>query len=757
MRSSLLLAALPLAFCLAAGTARLSAATPPPDEVSFRYRIGKVDVDPRLNPNGENLSKLERILGGPQASSIQRIDLRASSSPDGPFYLNERYARERAESLIKSLSERFPSIPASVWRVEEVPEDWDGVADYLRRSTEAYKNEAAQIVRSNAPNRKELLQDLYAGEAWDDLYKYAFPWLRAVKLRIIYSEAGTPEPVTPPSAGRIVSLSASPLFFERSSAVFQPGFSGNAGQIAFIQQRIADGADSLALVSYASPEGTIAVNQSLSERRAAAVRDYLSRQTGIPAGNISVRTVGEDWDGFYKAVYNTFQGTNRDEVLRILGNTAMGPDAKENAIKRLDGGRTWQSLIQNQMADLRRVEVQCLKAAPKPEKTVVEQPVEPVVPVVEAVEEVQEEEVQEEVVEEVAEEVTEEAVEEVAEEEVVAEVIEEAAEEEVEEVAEEEVVAEVIEEAAEEEVEEVVEEEAVEEVVEEVAEEAAEEVAEEEIVEEAAEEAQEEVEEVAEEAAEEVAEEEIVEEAAEEAQEEVEEVVEEEVVEEAVEEAQEEVAEEVQEEAVEVAEIEQEEAMEEAPVVVPPAAPTYSTVTRYKPLAGVTTNLVYDALTAFNVGLELPFGRHWSVTADAFYNNMPRSENRLTKLLMGDVGVNYYLNSEGPAMKGWFALADIGGGVYNLVTKKRGFDGKIYAVTFGAGYAFQLGPEFSPWRLKLGVGFGPVSTPYNYSERNAAGNLVDKGSDSFTWGLPVNLQAKVVYLFQHKVTERVSR
>ncbi len=743
MRSSLFLAALPLAFCLAAGTARLSAATPPPDEVSFRYRIGKVDVDPRLNPNGENLSKLERILGGPQASSIQRIDLRASSSPDGPFYLNERYARERAESLIKSLSEQFPSIPASVWRVEEVPEDWDGVADYLRRSTEAYKNEAAQIVRSNAPNRKELLQDLYAGEAWDDLYKYAFPWLRAVKLRIVYSEAGTPEPVTPPSAGRIVSLSASPLFFERSSAVFNPGFSGNAGQIAFIRQRIADGADSLAIVSYASPEGTIAVNQSLSERRAAAVRDYFSRQTGIPAGNISVRTVGEDWDGFYKAVYNTFQGTNRDEVLRILGNTAMGPDAKENAIKRLDGGRTWQSLIQNQMADLRRIEVQCLKAAPKPEKTVVEQPVEPVVPVEEAVEEVQEE-VQEEVVAEVAEEVAEEvAAEEVEEEEVVEEV---AAEEAVEEVVEavvaeevqEEVQEEVVAEAAEEAVEEVAEEEAVEEVIEEVTEEAAEEVAEEEIVEEAAEEVQEEV----------------VEEAVEEAQEEVVE----EAVEEAQEEAQEEVAEEVQEEAVEVAEIEQEEAIEEAaPVVVPPAAPTYSTVTRYKPLAGVTTNLVYDALTAFNVGLELPFGRHWSVTADAFYNNMPRSENRLTKLLMGDVGVNYYLNSEGPAMKGWFALADIGGGVYNLVTKRRGFDGKIYAVTFGAGYAFQLGPEFSPWRLKLGVGFGPVSTPYNYSERNAAGNLVDKGSDSFTWGLPVNLQAKVVYLFQHKVTERVSR
>ncbi|MBO4656677.1 MAG: hypothetical protein J5639_02780 [Bacteroidales bacterium] len=158
------------------------------DEVSFRYRISSVDMDTKLNPNGENLAKLDDLLSKEKISSVQRIELRASSSPEGPYFLNERYAHERAEHLMQLLSQRYPSLPASVWQVEEVAEDWNGVADYLRRSTEAYKNEALQIVRGNSPNRKELLQDLYAGEAWDDLYKYAFPWLRSVKLHIVYGE-----------------------------------------------------------------------------------------------------------------------------------------------------------------------------------------------------------------------------------------------------------------------------------------------------------------------------------------------------------------------------------------------------------------------------------------------------------------------------------------------------------------------------------------------------------------------------------------
>ena len=596
MRSSLLLSALSLALCLSAGAARLSAATPP-DEVSFRYRIGKVEVDPKLNPNGENLTKLENILSGENASSIQRIDLRASSSPDGPYSVNARYAHERAEALKKYVSERVPSLPESVWNVEEVPEDWDGIAAYLRHSTEDYKDEAMQIVRSGSANRKQLLQDLYTGEAWDDLYKYAFPWLRAVKLRIVYAEPGAPEqgaPTPQVAGGKIVSDGAFPLYYGRSSSVFNPDFSGNSGQIAAIRREIAAGADSLALVAYASPEGTEAVNNSISNRRSVAVRDYLSRQTGIPAGRISFRVVGEDWDGFYKSVVNSYQGSDREEVLRILTDASLSPLAKENALKRLDGGRTWQSLIKDQMPDLRRVEVTCLKAVQKP----VEQPVE------EVEEEVVEEEVEEEVIEE--------------------------------------------------------------------------------------------------------------------------EVIEEEVHEEVVE-----------------------------PEVVTPK----EKLEVNRPLFAVSTNLLYDAATAFNLGLEIPLGRQFSLYADGVYNNMPFPlvDNSLVQLMIGDLGVNYYFNTQGPAFKGWYATAGVGGGKYNLVGKKAGYDGVIMYLAVGGGYSFQLGKGNSPWRLKLAAGFGPMHTPYKYSERNAAGDLVHRGDYTFTWGLPTSLQADLVYVFQRRGTAKSSR
>ena len=690
MRSRLLLAALPLALCLAAGTVNLNAATNPDDEVSFRYRIGSVNVDPKLNPNQDNLSKLDNILSGNRA--IRAIELRASSSPDGPYYINERYAHERAEKMIQFLSDRYPSLDASVWQVTEVPEDWDGVADYLRRSSEDYKNEAMQIVRANSPNRKELLQDLYAGEAWDDLYKYAFPWLRAVKLRIVYEEGSAVQapPVIVRTDEKIVAEGSIPIYFERSSSNLRQDFSGNAGQIARIRQQVADGADSLSLVTYASPEGSEAVNMSISKRRSAAVRDYLSRQTGIPAANISVHEIGEDWEGFAKSVNATYVGVDRENVLNILRNRTLGASAKEEALKKLDGGRTWQSLIQGQMTELRRVEVQCLKAAPKQEPVaIVEEPVK---------EEVQEV-IQEEVPEEVEEEVQEAVVEEV--EEVIPK-------EEQEEVTVVPVIPEVTE------IEVVVPEEKLE-----------------------------------------VEQEDIQIEATDIKVEHME----------VPENQPEEVEVEPEEVEIEPAEVEIEPAEPEEAIIEPeePVTPTEAEVLpvtpaiELKPIIAISTNLLYDAFTAFNLGIEIPVAKHWSVMADAVYNNISFSGGRKIDLLLGDVGVNYYFGEDCPALSGWFASAGVGGGRYDIVGKEKGRQGTIIYMTAGGGYSFQLGSKLSPWRLKLAGGIGPLHTSFKYSERNINGEMIYKNDRNFTWQLPTNLQVSIIYLFQTPGKKQESR
>ena len=619
MRSRLSIAFLSLALSLVAGTTQLSAA-PEPDEVSFRYRIGKVEYDPRLNPNSENLTKLESILSGPNASSIQRIEMRASSSPEGPYFLNVQYAHERAEWMKNFITERYPSLPSSVWQVEEVAEDWDGVAEYLRHSTEDYKSEAMEIVRSKSSNRKELLQDLYAGEAWDDLNKYAFPWLRAVKLRIVYSDTPVWEQqeqqVQPQDQQEqpqdqqeqpqdqqgqqgqqgqrvvepIFSDGTFPIIFKRSSSVLDQALADNSRQIDLIKQEVERGADSLVLVSYASPEGTQAVNMSISKKRSAAVRDYLSKQTGIPAEMITIRDTGEDWEGFTKAVNNNYEGADRDEVLRILRDDTLSPDAKENALKKLDNGRTWQSLIQNQANDLRRIEVYCLKAAKE------EEPVKPDIP-----------------------EITDTDV----------------------DIPQEDI--------------------------------------------------------------------------------EVEDITVD-----------------IEETDINVETIELPE--EEEVVVVEETGP--------KPILAISTNLLYDAGTAFNLGVEVPIGRHLSINADAIYNNMAFSEGRLLDVKLADLQLYYYFNDKGPALKGWFVSAGGGGGVYNIATKTKGWEGDVFYLMGGTGYSFQLGPESSHWRLRLEAGMGPLWTDFKYYERNDKGELYHKRNDHLDWGLPTNVEVSLIYLFQ---------
>lgn len=335
------------------------------DDVSFRFRSSKTQIESAVRPNADNLAELDRILSGPRAASIVRIELRASSSPNGPTYLNKKLAHERAQGVMDYVNAKYPSLPASVWQVEEVAEDWDGVESYFQRSKKAYKEEALQIVRGGAANREELLQDLYTGEAWDDLVKYCFPYLRTVKLHIVY---GSPAPLTEPSpdftrpdlgGGRSepMQLVSNALYFERGGRTVKDSYMQNTSQWDKIRGGLADlGSDSVLVEAYASPEGTISGNNALTQRRVDAVKDKLSRELGIPASQITLRAMGEDWRGLRDNVAATYQGKDRDDVLRIL-DSSLSEEVKKSALRRLDGGRTWQHLLDNEMKTLRRVVV----------------------------------------------------------------------------------------------------------------------------------------------------------------------------------------------------------------------------------------------------------------------------------------------------------------------------------------------------------------------------------------------------------------
>ena len=336
---------LAVALLFLAGAVRLSAST---EDVTIRFRFGKAETD---------FSKLEQILTGPDSSRIAKIELRATSSPDGPYWVNKQLAQDRAARVIDKVKELCPSIGEDMISTKVIAEDWSGVAAWLRRCKKAYKDEAIKIVTETpAAEREAKLQDLWAGEAWEDMMRSAFPALRSVRVTITYTDP-EPEPVaaevsleTPADSGTVK------IMFAAGMRYLQPDLGNNAAAFAELD-KMAESGMPLRIESWTSPEGDPTSNRALARNRLNCLLIYLKENFGLQGGSIISEVKGEDWDGLYREAAASYKEKNRDKVLEILGNKALTGGQKKAAVRGLDGGATWRYLIKNQMPSLRYVAI----------------------------------------------------------------------------------------------------------------------------------------------------------------------------------------------------------------------------------------------------------------------------------------------------------------------------------------------------------------------------------------------------------------
>lgn len=298
------------------------------------YPVGKTDVKADYRANGKAVSTLDNVLGS--EASISRIEVVSSSSPEGPYALNKRLAGERAFYAVQFLQERY-SLPDSLFVVKTVDEDWNGVAAYLRRSDKPWKDEALKIIEVAGKNRKAQLQDLWVGEAWDDLMKNAFPGLRKTEIRVVLAAREQ----------------------ERDQILFRRGYrqlnltQGNSATLDAVKKKIAGGyTGAIKVVGYFSPDGSAAANEKLSLARAQNVKDYIVNNLGYLPDKISISSGGVDWEKFAAAVEYSYFGDDKSSVLEILRDQNLSSAQKKRALLALNGGNTWQLLKGDQMLSL---------------------------------------------------------------------------------------------------------------------------------------------------------------------------------------------------------------------------------------------------------------------------------------------------------------------------------------------------------------------------------------------------------------------
>jgi len=145
-------------------------------------------------------------------------------------------------------------------------------------------------------------------------------------------------PVTDPDEPRVKTRSISGkacIDFRTNITEIDPDYSNNRRELAAIDATVDSvkldrdiTIDSIHIRGYASPEGSYANNTRLAKGRTAAVADYVGKLHSFEPGLIHCSYEPEDWDGLAAALSGmTFE--NKDEVLAIVTDTRLGPDARE--------------------------------------------------------------------------------------------------------------------------------------------------------------------------------------------------------------------------------------------------------------------------------------------------------------------------------------------------------------------------------------------------------------------------------------------
>ncbi len=135
--------------------------------------------------------------------------------------------------------------------------------------------------------------------------------------------------------------------------------------------------------------------------------------------------------------------------------------------------------------------------------------------------------------------------------------------------------------------------------------------------------------------------------------------------------------------------------------------------TRLFPMA-LKTNLLYDAVTALNIELEVPIGKQWSVAVE---NLFPWWEfNNKYCFQLWEMGAEgrywFHRTNDREYLTGAFAGAYFMGGIYDLQNdRKFNYQGEFWSAGFSVGYAYKLSRLFN---LEFSAAIGFLRTNYQH-------------------------------------------
>lgn len=152
------------------------------------------------------------------------------------------------------------------------------------------------------------------------------------------------------------------LEYRRDSYAVLPEYRTNRAELESVQRSFALLKENpnltvtgIYITGYASPEGSMAYNEKLSQRRAQTFADYVQKHNkDLPKDLWHVAWKGEDWDGFRRQVEQASGWEKRQDVLQKLEGCEGSQDDCEKQIRASLSREDYRYLLDELYAPLRR-------------------------------------------------------------------------------------------------------------------------------------------------------------------------------------------------------------------------------------------------------------------------------------------------------------------------------------------------------------------------------------------------------------------
>lgn len=186
-------------------------------------------------------------------------------------------------------------------------------------------------------------------------------------LAVLLAYSGEASAQDETSRGKVTSISTTSdsqvhtykLYYRWNEVDIDRSYLNNSENIEQIVRhlQLSPQIDSIAIYSYASPEGVYEHNANLASARAKAARRFilknLPEDSSLSKNGISLHPVAENWDGLREAVEKDYHRRDRDRVISILDDKRISDATREWRLQQLDGGISWKWMCIHLMPKLR--------------------------------------------------------------------------------------------------------------------------------------------------------------------------------------------------------------------------------------------------------------------------------------------------------------------------------------------------------------------------------------------------------------------